>query len=358
MAEESSSSVKGESPGGRPMGAWGITLVTIYLVAVAVVVFHSLVVLWPPYSGSPDAGRQGQQQQAGKGTEPGGKSTASLPATDLTTNLTTDLSTTDLAAASLTTGMTSDLMGTEMTPGSGEKGPSKTKAEGGEDQCECENGQKPAKLFWLFCLCLSDEERLFLIVMFAGALGGLVHALRSFYWYAGARKLVLSWAGFYITLPVLGATMATIFYLVIRGGFFSPESSIRDTSTFGFAALAALIGMFTEQAADKLKQIAATIFTPAPKGPDHAGPELKVSGISPPDGSLAGKEPVTITGKGFVQGATVTFGGQSATDVKVAADGNSLTAVTPAASVPGAVDVEVTNPDKKKSVLPGGFTYK
>ncbi|HEX3129899.1 MAG TPA: hypothetical protein VH394_21380, partial [Thermoanaerobaculia bacterium] len=39
---------EGESPGGKPMGAWGIALVTIYLVAVTIVVFHSLVVLWPP----------------------------------------------------------------------------------------------------------------------------------------------------------------------------------------------------------------------------------------------------------------------------------------------------------------------
>src|SRR5215210_7948932 len=52
MPEDTSGSnpnpTPGESPGGKPMGAWGIALVTVYLVFVAIVVFHSLVVLWPP----------------------------------------------------------------------------------------------------------------------------------------------------------------------------------------------------------------------------------------------------------------------------------------------------------------------
>jgi hypothetical protein len=284
MAEGGSQGKMPASPGGRPMGAIGITLITIYLVAVTIVVFHSLIVLWPP-----------NREVAGAIAAP-----ASL----------------------------------------------------------CADGQRKAELFWIFELCLSDEERLFLIVMFAGALGGLAHSLRSFYWYAGNRKLVLSWAGFYVTLPVLGATMATVFYVVVRGGFFSPQSEISDTSPFGFAAMAALIGMFTEQASEKLKEITETLFSKAPTGKDQAEPTRAapaVSAVSPVQGTSTDR--VTITGSGFAQGATVTFGGEPANNIQVAADGASLTAGPPAAAVPGAVDVEVENPDGKKASLAGGFTY-
>lgn len=65
--------------------------------------------------------------------------------------------------------------------------------------------------------------------------------------------------------------------------------------------------------------------------------------ISPDAGSQAGGQTVTITGTGFVPGATtVTFNEAPASDVVVAADGRSLTAVTPPAPI-GPVMVVVTS---------------
>ncbi|MFC3499621.1 IPT/TIG domain-containing protein [Micromonospora krabiensis] len=65
------------------------------------------------------------------------------------------------------------------------------------------------------------------------------------------------------------------------------------------------------------------------------------SAISPNSGPQAGGQPVTITGTGFVPNATlVAFDGVAATNVVVAADGSSLTAVTPPGTVgPAAVVV-------------------
>ncbi|HWN43652.1 MAG TPA: IPT/TIG domain-containing protein [Thermoanaerobaculia bacterium] len=328
MAEGGSQGKIPPSPGGRPMGIFGITLVTIYLVAVTIVVFHSLIVLWPPNRERDDRLVRLEQKL--------------------------DSLTSDLAEESpaLDTGFTAATPVIPATPAA-EK-PSET----GESALCSDGKQWRAELFWFVPLCLSDEERLFLIVMFSGALGGLAHSLRSFYWYAGNRKLVLSWAGFYITLPILGAALATVFYVVVRGGFFSPQSEISDTSPFGFAAMAALIGMFTEQATEKLKEITETFFSKAPTGKDQAEPSPAaptVSAVSPVQGTSTDR--VTITGSGFAQGATVTFGGEPASNIQVAADGASLTADPPAAAVLGAVDVEVTNPDGKKGSLAGGFTY-
>ena len=368
MSEQNPTPVTGESPGGRPMGATGIALITVYLVLVTIVVFHSLVVLWPPNREVLDNDTQAILERLDKleGRQPAPKAQPEETGTEPTT--TEVPGTTEPPGSDFEQALGTDAapMGSDLGGGSASTAPAKPKkaepkkAEPQEEE-ECADGEQlHAELFWCLDICLSNEERLFLIVMFAGALGGLVHTFRSFFWYAGCRRLVLSWTGFYITLPILGATMATVFYLAVRGGFFSPQSEISDTSPFGFAALAALVGMFTEQAAEKLKQVTETLFATAPKGTDHAGAPT-VDGVSPDKGPLAGGTVVTITGSGFLQKATVTFGGQEAKNVQVASGGTSITAETPAAvadSEPGPVTVEVTNSDGQKGSLANGFTYE
>ena len=130
--------------------------------------------------------------------------------------------------------------------------------------------------FLLWEITVSDEIRLIIIVALTGALGGLVHALRSLYWYVGNRALVLSWLIKYILLPFVGSTLGLVFYFVIRAGFFSPEATIRETSPFGFAALSGLVGMFSEQAVLKLKEMAETLLSRPGRGKDSE-PEDKNS---------------------------------------------------------------------------------
>ncbi len=67
-----------------------------------------------------------------------------------------------------------------------------------------------------------------------------------------------------------------------------------------------------------------------------------VTGVSPAGGPPAGGTTVTITGTGFVPGATVAFGPNTATSVSFRS-ATRLTATVPAAS-PGTVDVTVTTP--------------
>jgi IPT/TIG domain-containing protein len=63
---------------------------------------------------------------------------------------------------------------------------------------------------------------------------------------------------------------------------------------------------------------------------------------------------VILTGTGFAEGATVTFDGTAATDVKVTS--TRIDAVTPPHAA-GKVDVEVRNPDCGTAKLPAGFEY-
>lgn len=80
-----------------------------------------------------------------------------------------------------------------------------------------------------------------------------------------------------------------------------------------------------------------------------------VTSISPGSGPVNGGTRVTITGTGFVNGATVTVGGAPATAVTWVS-ATSITASTPEGTT-GAKNVVVTNPDQLTGFLPRGFTY-
>lgn len=120
---------------------------------------------------------------------------------------------------------------------------------------------------------ITVDEQLFVVVALAGALGGLVHALRSIVWYIGNRQLRWSWVAFYFLLPIVGAAGGTIFYILARGGLFSPStSSSANLNPFGFAAIAVLVGLFSEQAVVKLRAVATTVFAEAEQGANHVDP--------------------------------------------------------------------------------------
>ncbi len=51
----------------------------------------------------------------------------------------------------------------------------------------------------------------------------------------------------------MGATLALVFDFVIREGFFSPQTTVEQTSPYGFAALFGLVGLCSEQAVLKPK---------------------------------------------------------------------------------------------------------
>ncbi|MGA2699127.1 MAG: IPT/TIG domain-containing protein, partial [Methanoregula sp.] len=88
-----------------------------------------------------------------------------------------------------------------------------------------------------------------------------------------------------------------------------------------------------------------TTSTPAP---------TVTSIASPAAGPLAGGNTVTIYGTGFVSGATVSIGGNAATNVNVAS-GTSITCTAPAGSA-GAVSLTVTTPGGTSNAVT--YTYR
>ena len=122
-----------------------------------------------------------------------------------------------------------------------------------------------------------DSVSMILLVIVLGALGGQIHCLRSVRAYVGNRNLKKSWVPMYLVNPLQGSMLGFVFYLLVRGGVMAVSENIGTASEVGLAGISALVGMFSDQAAEKLKAIAEAIFS-SPKtegwkdrGPGEAG---------------------------------------------------------------------------------------
>jgi hypothetical protein len=116
---------------------------------------------------------------------------------------------------------------------------------------------------------------------------------------------------------VVGAALATITYVVARGGLIvvTTQASSDTVNAFGFAAIGGLVGLFSSQAAEWLKRIFEQVFTAAPKGKDAA---VEITSFAPDQGAEG--TPVGIHGTGLAGAQTVTFGGVEAAGVTQASD--------------------------------------
>ena len=86
-----------------------------------------------------------------------------------------------------------------------------------------------------------------------------------------------------------------------------------------------------------------------------SAPAPTVASVTPNSGTPNGGTGVSITGTGFVAGATVTFGGTPATGVTVV-NSTLITATAPAHAA-GVVSVVATNTDSQSGTLANGYTY-
>jgi hypothetical protein len=104
------------------------------------------------------------------------------------------------------------------------------------------------------------ELRMILLVLLAGALGSYIHMATSFSYFIGMGKFEISWCWWYwLRLPI-GAALALIFSMLIQGGIFAIPAAGSEANPVGVIGFAGLIGMFSRQAIDKLKDIFDTTF--------------------------------------------------------------------------------------------------
>jgi hypothetical protein len=213
-----------------------------------------------------------------------------------------------------------------------------------------DTGANPA-FYTYTCPPVSGKNVVWLMIL-AGALGAILHGLRSFYWYVGNRQLVWSWIPMYFFLPIIGAATSTVFYLIIRGGLL--PGATESNNVYGLMAIGTLVGLFSQQALEKLKSVSEVIFTVPPTGKDAQPerPPLIVETVDPQEGSE--NQAVTILGSGFSREVIVTFDDLPAKVAKV--EDQAITVTTPL-HPPGNVKVVVIQGGARVEA-PGGFTYK
>src|SRR5262249_58223640 len=88
----------------------------------------------------------------------------------------------------------------------------------------------------------------------------------------------------------------------------------------------------------------------------HVNSPCGVTSTTPATGPATGGTSVTITGTGFVNGASVSFGGIAASNVAFV-NSTTVSATTPA-HAGGPADVVVTNPGGLTDTLASGFTFR
>jgi hypothetical protein len=157
--------------------------------------------------------------------------------------------------------------------------------------------------------------------------------------------------------PFVGAALALALYFVVRAGLLTSSSSTEALNQFGVAMMSIMSGLFSKQATDKLEEVFTTLFKPGSgKGDAQRGDKLAplaITSLTPNKGPQTGGTKVKITGTGFVDKASVTFGNVAGSAV-VVESATSLTVTTPK-HAPGAVPVVVQNPDSSQATAQ--FTY-
>jgi hypothetical protein len=178
-----------------------------------------------------------------------------------------------------------------------------------------------ARLFGLIKVGASADSRLFITVVAAGALGSLVHCLTSFGDFVGNRNLRQSWIWFLVLRTPIGIALALLFYLVLRGGLIAPtlpqNSGQVPTATlispYGLAAIAAMAGMFSKQATDKLSEVFNSLFQttkPVPRADPLTSTKPVIVGAEPTSLKVNGDPGLALIGRNFDKACKVTVNGK------------------------------------------------
>ena len=186
---------------------------------------------------------------------------------------------------------------------------------------------------------ITRDQDLLLLVALLGALGAMAAVLRSFFMYAGSRRLVWNWVPSYFLIPLVGSLLATISYILLRAGLLGVSDS-GEGNIWGFAAVATLVGLFNAQAATKLKDVFEVLFAPSRQGPESL-PRPAITGVSPDRGAVGAA--VTVTGEGLDSVTSVVFGGEISSPATFDAKAHVLLTTVPAGAQNGQLLVEVGN---------------
>ena len=135
-----------------------------------------------------------------------------------------------------------------------------------------------------------SEGAVLMMVILLGALGGTLHFVSSLVRFIGNRQLKRSWLPYYLAMPFTGAGLAPIVYMLLRIGLINPSgvssdgTAISSLNLIAIYAFAALTGMFSRVATDKLAEVFGTIFRTQTISKDALGTQKPPGGTAPTTG--------------------------------------------------------------------------
>jgi len=115
---------------------------------------------------------------------------------------------------------------------------------------------------------LGPETLLLIAMILSGVIGACVFSAFAISHHLGQFKdFDKSWTAWYILRPFIGAGLAVIVNLLIRSSVFTVGSDARSLNIVGLSGIAALAGLFSEDAVRKLNSVADAIFGEVVKKP-------------------------------------------------------------------------------------------
>jgi hypothetical protein len=117
-------------------------------------------------------------------------------------------------------------------------------------------------------LNLSYHLRMLLLVLLAGGLGSYIHVATSFSYHIAKRDFEPHWYWWYWMRIPIGATLALVTIMIIEGGLFMVPAVTNNAIPITTIGIAALIGLFSHHAVEKLHDIFDVVFNPRNKKND------------------------------------------------------------------------------------------
>jgi hypothetical protein len=167
-------------------------------------------------------------------------------------------------------------------------------------------------VFGVFDVTLHPDAILLLLVITASSVGSFVHVATSFSTHVGRNRFEFTWATWYLFRIFIGASLASVFYFVMRAGFLSGDQTNTALNAYGIAAIAGFVGLFSRQATDKLRELFDTLFKTDSVENDDTPPDIDT--VKPDPVPAGSSNPMlVVTGTGFQRLTDVEVGGHDTT---------------------------------------------
>ena len=120
---------------------------------------------------------------------------------------------------------------------------------------------------WTWLSLITRGNREVLLTAAAAGLGSSLATILAFIEHAiYKRDFKNSFVPWYLLRPLMGAVLGVIFYFLIKGGLlaltsFPGQQGVSDLDQYALAGMATLVGFFSRQAIDKLKDVFDAMFS-------------------------------------------------------------------------------------------------